>query len=76
MSDQGCPYVAGPTCTDCTGSCWDERPPEPYPEACGGCYMVTGLMQTCDGTCDGLTADNADDRRAQWQEQHPAPSLA
>lgn len=28
----GCPYISGPACSDCTGSCWEPQPqgpPEP-----------------------------------------------
>lgn len=61
----GCPYIAGPACGDCDGTCWDPpatASPEP-PGPCGGCYLITGALQDCDGTCDGLTVDNLDQRR-------------
>jgi hypothetical protein len=42
-------------------------PPEPEP--CQGCYWVTGRLQVCDGTCDGLTEANLQERRDAWMRQ-------
>jgi hypothetical protein len=33
----GCPFVQGPACWDCSGSCWDrEDAQEPGPPECDG----------------------------------------
>lgn len=68
--DAGCPYIAGPACRDCDGSCWYPRPeqerPDDRPGPCEGCYYITDHMQECDGACEGLTAENLDRRRAEY----------
>ena len=71
MNAIGCPYVSGPACNDCNGSCWAPLYEEPEPERvpCEGCYYVTGHMQDCDGTCDGLTAENIEQRRADYAKE-------
>ena len=72
MIGAGCPYIAGPACAGCDGACWAPPPAVysgPLPEPCGGCYAITGAMQVCDGTCDGLTADNLDQRRQEHQHR-------
>ena len=67
--DFGCPFVAGPACADCDGSCWQPEilHTQPQPEPCEGCYYVTGRMQVHDGTCDGLTAENVEAMRAAYK---------
>jgi hypothetical protein len=62
--DAGCPYSAGPPCSGCDGGCWDsylygERQAERYPDACQGCWEVTGKMMVCDGTCSILAGVNS-----------------
>ena len=54
----GCPYVAGPACRDCSGSCWEPSPPrEPEPILCEWCSKWNDTMQEHDGTCDNISED-------------------
>lgn len=63
----GCPYAAGPACSDCDGSCWAATQPQPVePPPCEWCSRWKGGMRECDGTCDTITTD-------QWIQHFKKP---
>jgi hypothetical protein len=56
VNGMGCPYIAGPSCRGCDGSCWAPAQTQPMPpDPCYTCSMIVGGTTWCEGLCAGVT---------------------